>query len=80
LYFAPDTTIGAFKTKVGYDSDVPQSAILFNKILKRVATVSTSWFMSNKNARVKEGGALKLKNRKKQKRPKNTTARKSSNK
>jgi len=80
LYFAPDTTIGAFKTKVGYDSDVPESAILFNKILKRVATVSTSWFISNKNTRVEEGGALKLKNRKKQKRPKNTTARKSSNK
>lgn len=80
LYFAPDTTIGAFKTKVGYDSDVPESAILFNKILKRVATVSTSWFISNKNATGEEGGALKLKNRKKQKRPKNTTARKSSNK
>jgi len=91
LYFAPDTTIGAFKTKVGYDSDVPKSAILFNKILKRVATVSTPWFMEKKlsvtSSKMEgveeegvEGGALKLKKRKKQKRPKNTTARKSSNK
>jgi hypothetical protein len=94
LYFAPGTTIGAFKNKVGYDSDVPLSVRLFNKVLKRVATVSTPWFRGNKKAGVpsnsstnqepsiamEEGGALKLKKRKKQKRPKNTTARKSSNK
>jgi len=86
LYFAPDTTVRTFKAAVGYHSDVPKSAILFNKILKRVAKVVTPWFISNENAKSKdstkmeEGGALKLKNRKKQKRPKNTTARKSSNK
>ena len=80
LYFAPGTTIGAFKKKVGYDSDVPTSLKLFNDILKRVETVSKPWFIPNKNAEVEEGGAVKLKKRKKQKRPKNTTARKSSNK
>jgi hypothetical protein len=86
LYFAPDTTVRIFKDAVDYHSDVPKSTILFNKILKRVAKVVTPWFISNENAKSKdstkmeEGGALKLKNRKKHKRHKNTTARKSSNK
>jgi hypothetical protein len=84
-YFKPKTTIGAFKEMVHYDSDVPTSVRLFNKVLKRVSTVSAPWFTDSKASRpppgaMEEGGALKLKNRKKQKRPKNTTARKSSNK
>jgi hypothetical protein len=84
-YFKPKTTIGAFKEMVHYDSDVPTSVRLFNKVLKRVSTVSAPWFTDSKASvpppgAMEEGGALKLKNRKKQKRPKNTTARKSSNK
>ena len=81
LYFESKTTIGDFKKMVGYVSDVPPSVSLFNKVLKGVATVSTPWFIPNpKVGAGDKGGALKLKNRKKQKRPKNNTARKSSNK
>jgi len=102
-YFAPNTTIGAFKHMVGYISDVPSSVRLFNKVFQRLfvpqdkgdgvvgaveggvedeGAVEGVNMGAGKGDDMEEdkGGALKLKNRKKQKRPKNTTARKSSNK
>jgi hypothetical protein len=86
VYFGPGSTIGDLKNQVGYQSDVPTLVSKFSEYLKNVAPVLKPWFESatetpdNMENDVTFGGSsqkeLKLKKRRKQKRPKNFTARK----
>lgn len=83
-------TIKDFKEIVGYESDIPKKVGVFNKLFALIPNSVLPRFASSDSEltaeMVPEGGALKetkeiiLKKRKKQKRPKNTTAKKSSNK
>jgi len=87
-------TIKDFKKIVGYESDIPKKVGVFNKLFALIPNSVLPRFASSDAELTAEmvpevgpkGGALKetkeiiLKKRKKQKRPKNTTAKKSSNK
>jgi len=74
-YFEEGTTLLYFKDLVGYVPDAPPSVSLFNKVYNYITAPQVVI-----GGKVEINQEIKLKNRKKHKRPKNATARKSSNK
>ena len=77
-YFEESTTLDSFKKLVGYVPDVPEPVSLFNKVYNFITPPPPPPLAEGGNPEIKP--EIKLKKRRKHKRPKNSTAKKSSNK